>query len=113
MINLSSRVLAPAAALALSATMFTACGDKADPITRTGQAGKAMGVDAPGIEEVAVDSHTGAPVPPGTRGAIMEAFKAGTAPGEAPNDSNIPDQPGTAPGAPASGEAGDVAGGIY
>ena len=68
---------------------------------------------APGIEEVAVDSHTGAPVPPGTRGAIMEAFKAGTAPGEAPNDSNIPDQPGTAPGAPASGEAGDVAGGIY
>jgi penicillin-binding protein 1A len=38
---------------------------------------------APGIEEVPVDWKSGAPVPPGTPGAIMEAFKAGTAPGEA------------------------------
>ena len=38
---------------------------------------------APGIEEVPVDWKSGDPVPPGTPGAIMEAFKAGTAPGEA------------------------------
>ena len=37
----------------------------------------------PGIEEVPVNGITGEPVPPGTPGAIMEAFKAGTAPGEA------------------------------
>jgi penicillin-binding protein 1A len=34
---------------------------------------------APGIEEVPVDWKSGVPVPPGTPGAIMEAFKAGTA----------------------------------
>jgi penicillin-binding protein 1A len=38
---------------------------------------------APGIEEVPVDWKSGNPVPPGTPGAITEAFKAGTAPGEA------------------------------
>jgi penicillin-binding protein 1A len=38
---------------------------------------------APGIEEVPVDWISGDPVPPGTPGAIMEAFKSGTAPGEA------------------------------
>ena len=38
---------------------------------------------APGIEEVPIDWKSGNPVPPGTPGAIMEAFKAGTAPGEA------------------------------
>ena len=38
---------------------------------------------APGIEEIPVDWHTGAVEPAGTPGAIMEAFKAGTAPGEA------------------------------
>jgi penicillin-binding protein 1A len=38
---------------------------------------------APGIEEVSIDWKSGNPVPPGTPGAIMEAFKAGTAPGEA------------------------------
>jgi penicillin-binding protein 1A len=37
---------------------------------------------APGIEEVSIDYHTGNPVPPGTPGSIMEAFKAGSAPGE-------------------------------
>ncbi|MBN9554487.1 MAG: penicillin-binding protein 1A [Alphaproteobacteria bacterium] len=37
---------------------------------------------APGIEEVAIDWRSGNPVPDGTPGAIMEAFKAGTAPGE-------------------------------
>src|SRR3984957_5406677 len=38
---------------------------------------------APGIEEVTINGITGDPVPPGTPGAILEAFKAGTAPGEA------------------------------
>ena len=38
---------------------------------------------APGIEEIPIDWKSGVPVPPGTPGAIMEAFKAGTAPGEA------------------------------
>jgi penicillin-binding protein 1A len=38
---------------------------------------------APGIEEVPIDWKSGDPVPSGTPGAIMEAFKAGTAPGEA------------------------------
>ncbi len=38
---------------------------------------------APGIEEVPIDWKSGNPVPAGTPGAIMEAFKAGTAPGEA------------------------------
>jgi penicillin-binding protein 1A len=38
---------------------------------------------APGIELVPVDWRSGDPVPAGTPGAVMEAFKAGTAPGEA------------------------------
>jgi penicillin-binding protein 1A len=38
---------------------------------------------APGIEEVTVNGISGEPVPPGSPGAILEAFKAGTAPGEA------------------------------
>ncbi len=36
----------------------------------------------PGIEFVPVDRMTGAPVPQGAPGSIMEAFKAGTAPGD-------------------------------
>ncbi len=38
---------------------------------------------APGIELVSVNAITGDPEPEGTPGSIMEAFKAGTAPGEA------------------------------
>lgn len=38
---------------------------------------------AQGIEEVPVDWKSGNPVAPGTPGAVLEAFKAGTAPGEA------------------------------
>src|SRR5690606_30024841 len=34
---------------------------------------------APGIELIPVDARTGTPVPEGTPGSIMEAFKAGTA----------------------------------
>jgi penicillin-binding protein 1A len=57
---------------------------------------------APGIEEVPVDWKSGNPVPAGTPGAIMEAFKAGTAPGEA----NAPDAAATDVGtAPATGTA--------
>ena len=37
---------------------------------------------APGIEQVTIDWKSGDPVPAGTPGAIVEAFKAGTAPGE-------------------------------
>ena len=72
---------------------------------------------APGIEEVPIDWKSGSPVPAGTPGAIMEAFKAGTAPGEA----NAP-APGmddatagaasTATGAPA-GAVGEGTGGLY
>jgi penicillin-binding protein 1A len=36
----------------------------------------------PGIEFVPVDKMTGNPVPQGTPGSIMEAFKAGPAPGD-------------------------------
>jgi penicillin-binding protein 1A len=36
----------------------------------------------PGIEFVSVDRLTGAPVPDGAPGSIMEAFKSGTAPGD-------------------------------
>jgi len=36
----------------------------------------------PGIEFVSVDRLSGAPVPDGTPGSIMEAFKVGTAPGD-------------------------------
>jgi penicillin-binding protein 1A len=49
---------------------------------------------APGIEEVAIDWKSGSPVPPGTPGAITEAYKAGTAPGEA----NAPIQDESNPG---------------
>src|SRR6202041_549878 len=38
---------------------------------------------APGIEEMPIDWKSGTPVPSGTPGAIIEAFKADTAPGEA------------------------------
>ena len=38
---------------------------------------------APGIEQIPIDWRSGQVVPAGTPGAILEAFKAGTAPGEA------------------------------
>jgi penicillin-binding protein 1A len=82
---------------------------------------------APGIEEVPVDWKSGAPVPPGTPGAIMEAFKADTAPGEANASSQATvtgGDAGTAPdvaGAPAkpaatrgtTGDVGEGTGGLY
>jgi len=48
---------------------------------------------APGIEEIPIDWKSGTPVAPGTPGAIMEAFKAGTAPGDnvpSPDDQGVP-----------------------
>jgi penicillin-binding protein 1A len=51
---------------------------------------------APGIEEVPIDWKSGTPVPPGTPGAVMEAFKAGTAPGEA--NAPVQDESTAAPG---------------
>jgi penicillin-binding protein 1A len=78
---------------------------------------------APGIEEVPIDWKSGEPVPPGTPGAIMEAFKAGTAPGEANAPGAGVDDVGavTAQGAPsASGQSntppasvGEGTGGLY
>jgi penicillin-binding protein 1A len=46
---------------------------------------------APGIEEVPVDWVTGAPLPPGAKGpnGVLEAFKAGTAPGEGGPDESF------------------------
>jgi penicillin-binding protein 1A len=73
---------------------------------------------APGIEEVPIDWKSGNPVPAGTPGAIMEAFKAGTAPGEAnaptPGDDSAPGVAGAQPST--SGPAPTVSegtGGIY
>jgi len=69
---------------------------------------------APGIEEVPIDWKSGAPVAAGTPGAIIEAFKAGTAPGEANAPLQDESMPGTAtnnPGPPSS--VGEGTGGLY
>jgi penicillin-binding protein 1A len=77
---------------------------------------------APGIEEVPVDWKSGNPVPPGTPGAIMEAFKAGTAPGEAnapgmaADDVGATPVSGTASAGPSSAppaSVGEGTGGLY
>jgi penicillin-binding protein 1A len=71
----------------------------------------------PGIEFVSIDRTSGDAVPPGTPGSIMEAFRAGTAPGDpgAPPTMIIGgDEPAAngQPGAPAGGvEQGT--GGLY
>jgi penicillin-binding protein 1A len=72
---------------------------------------------APGIEEIPIDWKSGNPVPAGTPGAIMEAFKAGTAPGEAnaPTASADDGATGTASatlGTPPS-TVGEGTGGLY
>jgi penicillin-binding protein 1A len=81
---------------------------------------------ASGIEEIPVNAISGEPVPAGSPGAIMEAFKAGTAPGEA----NAPlggvigadagmaaagtNAPGTSAGrSTGSGVVGEGTGGLY
>jgi penicillin-binding protein 1A len=75
---------------------------------------------APGIEEVTIDWKSGNPVSPGTPGAITEAFKAGTAPGE----SNAPvlgaEDGGGAPVSASAGQGnvpartvGEGTGGLY
>ena len=79
---------------------------------------------APGIEEVSIDYHSGQPVPPGTPGAIMEAFKAGSAPGEAGAPGQMDDMtqvssPGNSagngqnPGAPPPAAVDQGTGGLY
>jgi penicillin-binding protein 1A len=93
----------------------------AAPIFRDFMKGALAGVPptpfrvAPGIEEIAVDWHSGEPVPEGTPGAIMESFKAGTAPGEANAPLDLPGQQATAPGPGGAtpGDVGEGTGGIY
>jgi penicillin-binding protein 1A len=84
---------------------------------------------APGIEEVSINAITGEPAPPGSPGSIMEAFKAGTAPGEANApiggvigadvgnlDAASTGPSGSAPtpsGGSSSGNIGEGTGGLY
>ncbi len=74
---------------------------------------------APGIEEVPIDWKSGNPVPPGTPGAIMEAFKAGTAPGEAnapipgEGQQDATDAPVRPPGEQPAPTVSEGTGGIY
>ena len=74
---------------------------------------------APGIEEIPIDWKSGNPVPAGTPGAIIEAFKAGTAPGEAnapvPGDDNAgtPDVVTARPSSQPAPTVGEGTGGIY
>ncbi len=83
---------------------------------------------AQGIEEVPIDWKSGSPVPPGTPGAVLEAFKAGTAPGEAnapgagvigvddgtQTVSTGPATPGAAPTVRTTpGDVGEGTGGLY
>jgi penicillin-binding protein 1A len=80
---------------------------------------------APGIEEIPIDWKSGNLDEPGTPGAIIEAFKAGTAPGEAnaaslatvtAGDVGTPvtGTPGqTAPSRSTAGDIGEGTGGLY
>ena len=68
------------------------------------------------IEEVPIDWKSGNPVPPGTPGAVMEAFKAGTAPGEANAPAPDENAPGTASNSGNSvppSSVGEGTGGLY
>jgi penicillin-binding protein 1A len=73
---------------------------------------------APGIEEVPIDWISGAPLPAGAKGAnvVLEAFKPGTAPGEAnaPGDiePQIPGANGSTPQGPPS-SVSEGTGGLY
>ena len=79
---------------------------------------------APGIELVSIDHDSGNPVPQGAKGSILEAFKAGTAPGEGgATQPDIGGEPQTAQqqSAPPTGNAppsppsavGEGTGGLY
>ena len=70
---------------------------------------------APGIEEVAIDYRSGNPVSPGTPGAIMEAFKAGTGPGDGPAPVTGEEYAGapTSPNQPPPASVGEGTGGLY
>ena len=62
---------------------------------------------APGIEEIPIDWKSGNLDEPGTPGAIIEAFKAGTAPGEA-NAASLATVTAGDVGAPVSGTPGQT-----
>ena len=77
---------------------------------------------APGIEELPIDWKSGSLVSAGTPGAVMEAFKSGTAPGEAnaPVSSFAEDTPSgaattttTSAPRPTPGAVGEGTGGLY
>jgi penicillin-binding protein 1A len=74
---------------------------------------------APGIEEVPIDWKSGSPVAAGTAGAVTEAFKAGTAPGEvnAPVGPLANDENGSSVtpsrGNTGASSGGDVNSGLY
>jgi len=63
---------------------------------------------APGIEEIPIDWKSGNLDEPGTPGAIIEAFKAGTAPGEA-NAASLATVTAGDVGAPVTGTPGQTA----
>ncbi len=69
----------------------------------------------PGIEFVSVDHITGNPVPPGTPGAINEAFKSGTAPGDpgAPPQLVIGGDTPAGTNADPTHDVGEGTGGLY
>lgn len=74
--------------------------------------------EAPGIEDVSIDWISGNPAPAGAPGSIIEAFKAGTAPGETPDTpgpaepvASVP-QPARPNGQPAP-TVSEGTGGIY
>ena len=71
---------------------------------------------APGIELIPVDHRSGMPVAAGTPGAIMEAFKAGTGPGDGPTPVLGEDYaagPPTSPNQPPPASVGEGTGGLY
>ena len=77
---------------------------------------------APGIELVSIDHDSGNPVSPGAKGSILEAYKAGTAPGEGgASQPDISGEPQTAQQAAPTGNAppsppsavGEGTGGLY
>jgi penicillin-binding protein 1A len=73
---------------------------------------------APGIELIPVDARSGTPVPAGTPGSIMEAFKAGTAFADEPilgaaDYGMPPQQQQPAPNQPPPASVGEGTGGLY
>ncbi len=70
---------------------------------------------APGIELIPTNAKTGQPAAAGDPNMVMEAFKAGTAPGEpnAPSNAVIGQAESATPGTGSGGEVGEGTGGLY